>query len=124
MKGINMNFLSKGAVESLGFTKGEIFGMLVAPAALSAGVSGAIGIANIIININNAKKQREQQAEALEWQKQQAIMTHDNIANYAQITTDQALCAMYEMAKELRNGGDDGSIEEVYTSEDGDSESN
>lgn len=115
MKG-NVNLLDASAVQSLGFTKGEVLGMVVGPAVGGMLLTGGIGLANLLVTINNNKKTRQQQAEALEWQKQQAILTHENIANYAQISTNQALESMYAMLQEMRSENDD-PVVEVYENE-------
>lgn len=99
----NITLLSSEAIQDLGFTKGEVIGMVAGPAVGSL----LIGIGTLAYNIYNSKKTRDQQAEALEWQKQQAILAHENIANYAQISTNQAIESMYAMLQEMRNEDDD-----------------
>jgi hypothetical protein len=103
MAKINLTLLSSEAIQDLGFTKGEVIGMVAGPAVGSL----LIGIGTLAYNVYNSKKTRDQQAEALEWQKQQAILTHDNIANYAQISTNQAIESMYAMLQEMRSEDDD-----------------
>lgn len=98
----NITLLSSEAIQELGFTKGEVIGMVAGPTVGSL----LIGIGTLAYNIYNSKKTREQQEEALEWQKQQAILTHDNIANYAQISTNQAIESMYAMLQEIRSEDD------------------
>ena len=99
----NITLLSSEAIQDLGFTKGEVVGMVAGPAIGSL----LIGIGTFAYNVYNSKKTRDQQEEALEWQKQQAILTHDNIANYAQISTNQAIESMYAMLQEMRNEDED-----------------
>lgn len=99
----NITLLSSEAIQELGFTKGEVVGMVVGPAVGTL----LLGIGTLGFNMWSSKKTREQQAEALEWQKQQAIMTHENIANYAQASTNQAIMSMYAMLQEMRNDNED-----------------
>lgn len=108
----NLTLLSSEAIQDLGFTKGEVIGMVAGPAVGSL----LIGIGTFAYNVYNSKKTRDQQAEALEWQKQQAILTHDNIANYAQISTNQAIESMYAMLQEMRSEDED-PVMEVYEDE-------
>ena len=104
----NITLLNSEAIRDLGFTKGEVIGMVAGPAVGSL----LIGIGTLAFNMWSSKKTRDQQAEAFEWQKQQAILTHDNIANYAQISTNQAIESMYAMLQEMRS--EDDPIVEVY----------
>ena len=99
----NITLLSSEAIQDLGFTKGEVIGMVAGPAVGSL----LISLGTLLFNVHEKKKEEKRQEEALEWQKQQAIMTHENIANYAQISTNQAIMSMYAMLQEMRNDDED-----------------
>ena len=108
----NVTLLSAEAIQELGFTKGEVAGMVAGPAVGTL----LVGIGTLAYTIYDSKKKRQQQEEALEWQKQQAIMTHENISNYAQISTNQAIMSMHAMLQEMRNDDED-PVMEVYDNE-------